>query len=162
MVPSSSESVFDLRGEDRSPLLVLVAEGETTLRHALAEALRTDNCEAIEVPDAAALMSALTDVHRVRDPQLLIVDLDLLEGDGRNLLGRVLDAAPGIARIFTTRSSDHRVRTRAMATGGLLFDKPFPVADLAASARWVLRTSAALRARAVPRNREGAPGAGRL
>ncbi len=125
-----------------SARVVLVAEPDAQLREALAAGFRRERSIVEEFTDASALMSALA-AHAAAPGRgrisLVLACLELPGCSGIELIDALEAMGLDVPIVFTTRSNDNALRTRAMAAGDLFFDKPFHVSDLIASARWVLR-----------------------
>lgn len=112
------------------PVAVIV-EDEKQIRHFVRAALEGEGWEVFE---AGTLKQGLVEAG-TRQPELLIVDLGLPDGDGMDLV-RDLRGWSGVPVIVLSARSDERDKVAALDTGADDFvTKPFGVAELLARVR---------------------------
>ena len=121
---------------------VLVAEDDDEMRRIVAEALRRDGCEVVEVANGARL---LVEVSKQFAQGGASARFDVIVTDIRMPLLQGLAVVEGLrnARCFVpvvvmTAFGDERTRDKARALGALLIDKPFRVEELRATVQRLL------------------------
>jgi two-component system, NarL family, response regulator DevR len=115
----------------------LVVEDEVGVRRLLGRGLASHGQVETVGTCAAARMSL-----RVRQYHALIVDVDLPDGSGLDLIGLAAQRSPGIVIVVLTGSTDHDVIGRTLREGARYLLKPFDTSHLKALAEEV--TSRAL------------------
>ncbi len=111
-------------------LTVLVADDSPVARHAVTRRLRAEGYEVVEIGSAAA---APRPGQRV-DVACALLDLDLGDGDGRDVARALRAARPDLPIAFFSASSAEDVVTDARRLGPV-FTKP---SQLDAAIDWVL------------------------
>lgn len=111
---------------------VLIVEDDPDMRRLLADVLRE---EGIGVAEAADVIEALRWVSEERF-DAVILDKNLPDGSGLDLLPRLAARFPGLPVILITAFGDPRIRREAFARGAsALLLKPFSLDDLLAALR---------------------------
>jgi DNA-binding response OmpR family regulator len=116
---------------------VVVAEDDGEMRRLVAEALRKDGHEVIEVPDGARLLVwVLAEIARaspaLRDIHLVVTDVRMPGCSGVDVVKEIRDAGWDVPVVLMTAFGDDETRARAASLGARLFDKPFDVRALRA------------------------------
>jgi two-component system response regulator DevR len=111
-------------------LSFLVVEDEAGIRRLLGRGL-SPHGHVETVGTCAAARMAL----RVRKYDAMIVDVDLPDGSGLDLIAVASQRWPGIVVLVLTGSSDHEVIARTLEEGARYLLKPFEVTQLATIAR---------------------------
>ena len=119
--------------------LILLVEDEDSISDPLAAALRRDGFDVVVTPTAADGLEAF----RTRSPDLVLLDVMLPDGDGREIL-RTIRAASRTPVVMLTARGEELDRVLGLELGADDYvTKPFSAAELAARVRAVLRRSAA-------------------
>jgi two-component system response regulator MprA len=117
-----------------------VCEDEPGLRSVLTRALRSFGHEAVGVASAAEAMRAF----RANPPQLLILDIGLPDGDGRDLCLALRASGVDAPVLFlTARDGLHDKVTGFEAGGDDYLTKPFEIEELRVRAEALLRRAPA-------------------
>ena len=95
---------------------ILVADGHLLFRRGL-RALLTSESDLQVIDEAADAAEALIKV-RLSAPDVLVMDLDLVEGDGQQSVFAIRQARPLMAILFLTADDSSETHERAMAAGG--------------------------------------------
>jgi signal transduction histidine kinase/CheY-like chemotaxis protein len=111
------------------PLTILVVEDTAPVRRLLARLLTLDGHVAIEAETLAEALEHATD-NRF---DLVLLDLNLPDGDGLSLLERWSTRRERLPVIVLTASVSSEVRERVASAGAALLHKPFASADLRAA-----------------------------
>jgi DNA-binding response OmpR family regulator len=123
---------------------ILLIEDEQAISEPLAAALAREGFEAVVAPTAAKGLELL----EARSPDLVLLDVMLPDGDGRDLL-RQIRAASRLPVVMLTARGEEMDRVLGLELGADDYvTKPFSAAELIARVRAVLRRT------------EGAPAAG--
>ena len=116
------------------PPRVLVAEDDLAMRDLVVEALRKDGYDVVAVPDGGRLLVSLArhflDEGRDGLADLVVSDIRMPICTGVQILEQIRAAHWGIPIILMTAFGDDATREHVRTLGGLLFDKPFDLADL--------------------------------
>jgi DNA-binding response OmpR family regulator len=123
------------------PVRILLVEDDTTIRQALAVALRDDGYQVSAESDGA---SALDGAEAFR-PDLAILDIRLPPGPDGLAVARALRESRNIPIVFLTAADALEDRLAGFHAGGDDYVvKPFSMAELLARVRAVLRRAGAL------------------
>jgi len=115
---------------------ILILEDESLLRWALVERLRKDGFEIREAADVAAARKHMRDF----EPDLILVDYRLPDGDGVNFLRKLNQPPP--PSIMMTAHGSVETAVSAMKAGALDFiSKPFDIEEMALKVRSSLETA---------------------
>jgi two-component system, OmpR family, KDP operon response regulator KdpE len=115
--------------------LVMVVEDEPQIRRLVAEAMA---CEGYAAHEAASLRQALTDAAN-RNPELVVLDLGLPDGDGVEFVKRFRDWSAAPVLVLSARH-DEAVKVAALDAGADDYlTKPFGLPELQARVRALLR-----------------------
>lgn len=109
-----------------SPLSFLVVEDEAGVRRLLGRGLAPHGQVDVVGTCAAARMSL-----RVRHYDALIVDVNLPDGSGLDLIPVATAKSPNIVVLVLTGSTEHEVIARALQAGARYLLKPFDASHLA-------------------------------
>ncbi|GLW30562.1 response regulator [Actinoplanes regularis] len=101
---------------------VLVVDDEADIRELMAHWLRADGHDVV-VADGAS--SALAAVDEGVVPRAAVLDIDMPDVDGIELLHRLRERFPDLPALFVTVLWDADSLARAAATGGKHLRKPF-------------------------------------
>ncbi len=116
---------------------LLVVDDDADLREALAEQLELEDFRVVQAPTAAAGFEAAGAVK----PDLLILDVDLPDGDGRDLCRRLRDAGVAAPILMLTGAAEDADAIRGLDAGADDYVvKPFRFAVLLARIRAHLRS----------------------
>ncbi|MGD0526045.1 MAG: response regulator [Polyangiaceae bacterium] len=121
---------------------VLVAEDDSEMRKVVTEALRASGYQVIEAEHGGRMLAdvaARLGTHESGESlDLIVSDVRMPVCTGLQLLTTLRQAHWATPVILMTAFGDEAVRARADALGALLFDKPFDVDDLLATAARLL------------------------
>jgi len=118
---------------------ILLIEDESSISEPLAAALEREGF----APVVAASTAAGMDAFRTKSPDLVLLDVMLPDGDGREVL-RQIRAASRVPVIMLTARGDEMDRVIGLELGADDYvAKPFSAAELLARIRAVLRRTAA-------------------
>ena len=118
---------------------ILLIEDEESITEPLAAALERDGFDVVLAASAAAGLEAF----RTRSPDLVLLDVMLPDGDGRDVL-REIRAASRVPVVMLTARGEEMDRVLGLELGADDYvTKPFSGAELAARIRAVLRRTAA-------------------
>jgi DNA-binding response OmpR family regulator len=109
---------------------VLLAEDDEALRTFLAELLRDDGYEVLEVCDGRELFWVVETAQRTRPIDVVVSDLRMPAYNGLDVVEAWADAGTGPSVILMSAFPDHDVRVRAEELGVALLEKPFDVGRL--------------------------------
>ncbi len=116
---------------------LLVVDDDDDLREALAEQLEAEGFHVLQAPTGAAGARAAADGR----PDLLILDVDLPDTDGRDLCHRLRDAGVAAPILMLTGAAEDADAIRGLDSGADDYvTKPFRFAVLLARIRAHLRT----------------------
>jgi DNA-binding response OmpR family regulator len=119
-----------------SPPRVLFIEDDSSLRQAITISLRGAGYEVRAEPDGSDLGAVVATFH----PDMAILDVRLPHGDDGFALARQLRAMADVPVVFLTAADDLQDRLRGFEVGADDYlVKPFPIAELLARIRVVLR-----------------------
>ena len=117
---------------------ILLIEDEQSISEPLAAALERDGFDVVVAATAADGLGAF----RTRSPDLVLLDVMLPDGDGRDIL-REIRAASRIPVVMLTARGEEMDRVLGLELGADDYvTKPFSPAELAARIRAVLRRTA--------------------
>ena len=106
---------------------VLIVDDERLVRWSLAQRLRADGLDVVEAETAADAISKAD-----KDPDVVILDYQLPDGDGLSVLQRLHNGDPDLPVIMLTAHKDAETIVAAMKAGALDYvTKPFEVSDVA-------------------------------
>ena len=118
---------------------ILLIEDEQSISEPLAAALRREGFDVLIAPTAATGM----DAFRTRSPDLVLLDIMLPDGDGREIL-REIRARSRTPVVMLTARGEEMDRVVGLELGADDYvTKPFSAAELVARLRAVLRRTAA-------------------
>jgi two-component system response regulator RegX3 len=119
---------------------ILLIEDEESISEPLTAALERDGFDVVAVATAARGLEAF----RTRSPDLVLLDIMLPDGDGRDVL-REIRAASRVPVVMLTARGEEMDRVLGLELGADDYvTKPFSAAELGARIRAVLRRSAAV------------------
>ena len=119
------------------PRTLLVVDDDAELREALAEQLELEDFRVVQAPTAAAGFAAA----QAERPDLLILDVDLPDGDGRDLCRRLREADVAAPILMLTGAAEDADAIRGLDAGADDYVvKPFRFAVLLARIRAHLRS----------------------
>jgi CheY-like chemotaxis protein len=117
----------------RQPKRVMVAEDDPEMRRLVADTLRKDGYEVVEVPDGGRMLVRVTDecfrssMHTI---DLIVSDVRMPVCSGLEIVRAIRDSGWTVPVILMTAFGDDETRDRATGMNALLFDKPFDLDDL--------------------------------
>lgn len=112
-----------------SPLRVLIAEPHALARRALTELLRDDGHDVRDAADGGAAL----DVARAQQPDIVIIEIELPDTDGCDVVRKLGAVAPACAVIVVSACANRHVRACALAAGAREYIiKPMDFANLTA------------------------------
>ena len=120
-------------------LRVLLAEDQPEMRSMMAQVLRSDGYEVIEVSDGAELTRELLESAQGTSLDLLISDIRMPWTTGLDVLERLRRNDWRTPVILITAFGDADTHDRARELAALLLDKPFDLDDLRFAARTLLK-----------------------
>lgn len=121
-----------------SQLRILVVEDDTAIRTGICHALRFNGYALVEAPDAATARAALSE----GDLDLALLDLNLPDGDGLDLLAERRAAGDALPVIVLTARGEEEARVKGLRQGADDYVvKPFGALELLARIEAVLRRS---------------------
>ena len=124
------------------PACIIVAEDDPEMRTLVAQCLRSEWQDVVEVGDGGRLLVRIGHQYRAQDPapriNLIVTDLRMPVVTGLDILRGLRSAHCWIPVILMTAFGDDEVRHQATELGAVLLDKPFGMADLRATARRLL------------------------
>jgi two-component system KDP operon response regulator KdpE len=123
----------------------LIVDDEAAIRRAVTHALAEGETRVVE----AATAREAIDLAATERPELIVLDLGLPDGDGRDVLNAVRSWTPAPVLVLSARHSDSEKVALLDAGADDYLVKPFSTAELQARVRALLR-----------RGRVGAGGAG--
>ena len=119
--------------------MILIVEDEVSIAEPLAAALEREGFDVV----TAASASAGLDAFGTRSPDLVLLDVMLPDGDGRDVL-RTIRASSRTPVVMLTARGEEMDRVLGLELGADDYvTKPFSAAELAARVRAVLRRSTA-------------------
>src|SRR5215216_4636630 len=118
---------------------ILLIEDEESISEPLASALRRESFDVQTVASAAAGLEAF----RARPPDLVLLDVMLPDGDGKDVL-RTIRSSSRVPVVMLTARGEEMDRVLGLELGADDYvTKPFSAAELVARVRAVLRRSTA-------------------
>jgi PAS domain S-box-containing protein len=108
----------------RESICVLVVEDDANLRTGLRRILEAEGYQVLEAADGPEAGEVST--RHVGPIQVLLSDLELPRGDGRDALSRVRISRPDISAVFLSGRQD---RSRALPSGSEFIQKPFATSE---------------------------------
>jgi DNA-binding response OmpR family regulator len=126
------------------PKRVMVAEDDPEMRRLVADALRKDGYEVVEVPNGGRMLVQVTDeCFRASMPtiDLIVSDVRMPVCSGLEIVRAIRDSGWMVPVILMTAFGDDETRDRAAAMNALLFDKPFQLDDLRTAVLSLVRSS---------------------
>lgn len=128
------------------PPRILLAEDDVPMRQLVAEALKKDGYDVVEVSDGGRLLVTLARQFAHNDGamsvDLLVSDVRMPICTGLQILEQLRAARCGIPIILMTAFGDEATRRKARSLGAVLIDKPFPLVELRAAVARLLRRRA--------------------
>lgn len=121
-----------------TPNTVLVVEDESTIAHFICEALANNGCKTIH----AGTLSDGLQTSASRRPDLILVDLGLPDGDGRDLIESVRRYSTVPIIVLSARAEENEKILALDAGADDYLTKPFSMAELLARVRAQLRRRA--------------------
>jgi DNA-binding response OmpR family regulator len=118
----------------RGPFRVLLAEDDPDMRSVVADALRGDGYDVVELADGGRLLVDIA--ARLKDGtggdslDLIVSDIRMPICTGLQILSALRDAHWHTPVILMTAFGDEATRRHAESLSAVLFDKPFDVDDL--------------------------------
>ena len=100
---------------------ILIVEDDTALRNGIALALRGERRQVDVCPDLAAARAFLSEMV----PDLILLDINLPDGDGRDFLGNVLSGQPAPVLLLTARDAEEDMLQGFRAGCDDYITKPF-------------------------------------
>jgi DNA-binding response OmpR family regulator len=126
---------------------IVVAEDDPEMRGLVAQCLRRDAHEVLEVGDGARLLVRIGRQYRMSEPEeridLIVTDLRMPLITGLAILRGLRAAHCTTPVILMTAFGDDEIRREAAELRAVLLDKPFPMADLRATALELLGSDGA-------------------
>lgn len=120
--------------ERSRPFRVLLAEDDAQMRCLVAEALRADGLEVVELSDGGRLLvdiaARLKTGRGDASIDLIVSDIRMPICTGLQILGALRDAHWHTPVILMTAFGDEATRKHAESLRAVLFDKPFDLDDL--------------------------------
>lgn len=121
--------------EPRSgPFRILLAEDDADMRSVVADALRGDGHEVVELADGGRLLvdiaTRLKDGSGGESLDLIVSDIRMPICSGLQILAALRDAHWRTPVILMTAFGDEATRRHAESLAAVLFDKPFDIDDL--------------------------------
>jgi CheY-like chemotaxis protein len=118
----------------RGPFRVLLAEDDAEMRSVVADALRGDGYEVVELADGGRLLvdiaARLKSGDGVDSLDLIVSDIRMPVCTGLQILAALRDAHWHTPVILMTAFGDDATRRHAESLSAVLFDKPFDMDDL--------------------------------
>jgi DNA-binding NarL/FixJ family response regulator len=111
---TSSSDEPDEQGS--SPIRLLLVEDHSQVAMAMVAAFTT--VPDIELIDLAHTIEGSVTATRTHQPDVVLLDRRLPDGDGIDAIGRLLEASPASRVLVFTGSADRTVVTRVAAAGG--------------------------------------------
>jgi DNA-binding response OmpR family regulator len=128
--------------------LVLLAEDDPEMRHLVAEALRDDGYQVVELVDGGRFLVNIA--ARVKAERGTAASVDLIVSDirmpvctGLQIVSALREAHWRTPVILMTAFGDEATHRHAASLDAVLFDKPFEMDDLRAAIARLLRDRAA-------------------
>jgi DNA-binding response OmpR family regulator len=117
-----------------SSACIALAEDDAEMRRLVAEALRADGYQVIELADGAQLLVRIARQYRIRNPDekidLIISDIRMPVITGLAILKGLRDAHCKTPVILMTAFGDDVARRAALELDAALFNKPFKMGQL--------------------------------
>ena len=114
---------------------ILIVDDEPPIRKLLRMGLRSQGYELLEAPDGRSLLELLS-----QNPDLIILDLELPDLDGLDLLQKVRGRNQGVPILVLSNRGDEAGKVAALDRGANDYiTKPFGMDELAARIRAALR-----------------------
>ena len=128
LAPEPSDS--DCPAAAGETIRVLLADGHTLMRRSLRNLLEDE--KGIEVVAEVSELSCVLPEVRRHHPQVLVLDLGMLEGSSRELIARIRELAPETEIVMVTMQQNPTFAEWALSAGALGFVmKDFAEEDLA-------------------------------
>jgi CheY-like chemotaxis protein len=115
------------------PKRIMVAEDDPEMRRLVADALRKDGYDVVEVPDGGRMLVRITDEcfrAATRSIDLIVSDVRMPVCSGLEIVRAIRDSGWTVPVILMTAFGDDETRDRAATMNAVLFDKPFDLDDL--------------------------------
>jgi len=147
--------------DDREPIRVLLADGQSLFREAMRVVLETQPDFHV-VGEAADGMQAVAEAERTR-PDVALIDVHLPNGDGIRATSMIAERVPGCRILVLCEHEDERTLISSLEAGAIGFvTKGSPIGELIETTRRVhqgettipLQMLGALLARLISRKRE--------
>jgi CheY-like chemotaxis protein len=118
----------------RGPFRVLLAEDDAEMRSVVADALRGDGYDVVELVDGGRLLVDIAARLKSGDGgdtlDLIVSDIRMPVCTGLQILSALRDAHWHTPVILMTAFGDETTRRHAESLSAVLFDKPFDIDDL--------------------------------
>jgi DNA-binding response OmpR family regulator len=122
---------------------VLLVEDDPEMRHVVAEGLRSDGYEVIELADGGPFLVSLAPPvgaeHETASIDLIVSDIRMPACTGLQLVSALRDAHWRTPVILMTAFGDEATHRQAASLDAVLFDKPFEIDDLKMAVRALLQ-----------------------
>lgn len=120
--------------DDAAPIRILIVDDHEMFAASLSKIL-TDEPD-LDVVDEVGTLKAALDVAAVAKPDVILLDQRLPDGDGIDIIGRLLDIEPAPQVVMLTASTADHVLIAAMEAGAAGFiDKTRSLSDVMAAVR---------------------------
>jgi len=131
------------RADIDRPARIVVAEDDFEMRRLVADCLRKEGYDVLEVADGAELLlhveNSLFLRHLLAPADLFVTDIRMPVYSGLEIVGGMRDAGIEIPVVVMTAFGNAETRERAEQLGAVLIEKPFKMAALRELVRRVLR-----------------------
>jgi two-component system, NtrC family, response regulator AtoC len=161
MMPASNLSSYTSGGRQQSPgtlssrAKVLVCDDEELIRWSLAEELTSKGYEAIAVGSLAEARQAV----KRHDPELMILDIRLPDGSGKELLAEFRSADPDVPIVMITGHGNVQTAVEVTRMGATAYHpKPFDLEEMMLTVERALQDAARQRELRVLRERSSRVG----
>ncbi|HEY8087796.1 MAG TPA: response regulator [Polyangiaceae bacterium] len=116
------------------PFCILLAEDDEEMRRVVADALREDGHEVVELSDGGRLLvdiaARLKSGQPAASPDLIVSDIRMPVCTGLQIVTALREAHWRTPVILMTAFGDDATRRQAEGLGAVLLDKPFDIDDL--------------------------------
>lgn len=115
------------------PFRILLAEDDDDMRCIVADSLRNDGYDVVEIADGEVFLEIAARLEAGADGgsiDLIVSDIRMPTCDGLEVLSALRDARCHIPVILMTAFGDEATRRQAARLSAVLFDKPFDLDDL--------------------------------
>jgi DNA-binding NarL/FixJ family response regulator len=127
-----------MAGDDREPIRVMLADGQSLFREAMRVVLETQ-LDFTVVGEAADGMQAVSEAERTK-PDVALIDVHLPNGDGIRATTMIVERVPGCRILVLCEQEDERILISSLEAGATGFvTKGSPIGDLIEATRRVHR-----------------------